>query len=57
MAAVRRAQGDSKQQVRKNLGMKLIRMNLGMKLIFRKYIYLIQFIQIGVVKYTSTFQK
>ena len=59
----KRAQNDSKQQVRMNLGMKLIKMNLGMKLFFlhvvgtHKYIYLIQSIHMGVVRHTRVFPK
>ena len=51
-----------KKQVRMNLGMKFIRMNLGMKLIFcmwsgiHKYIYLIQSIQMDVVRHKCNSQ-
>ena len=62
--ATKCAQNDSKQQVRMNLGMKLIKINLwGMKLFFcmwlgtHKYIYLIQSIHMGVVRHTMVFQK
>ena len=34
VTVVRHAQSDAKQQVRMNLGMKLIRINLDMKMIF-----------------------
>ena len=60
MCVVRRAQINLKQQFRIDLGMKLIRMKLGVKfcmwLDIRKYIYLTQSINIGVVRHTWTFQ-
>ena len=54
MGAVRRAQSDSKQQVIINLGMKLI---FCMWLGIHKYIYLIQSINVGVVRHTMAFRK
>ena len=63
MGLLRHAQSDSKQQVRMNLDKNLIRMYLGVKLIIgmrlgmHKYIYLIQLINMGIVKHTWIFQK
>ena len=54
MGAFRRDQRDWKQQVRLNLGIKLI---FYMWLGIHKYIYLVQFIDMGMVRHTWIFQK
>ena len=63
MGAVRCTHSDSRQQIRLNLGMKLIRMDLGMKSILymwlgiHKYICFIQFIHMGMVRHNWALQK
>ena len=55
VGVVRRVKRDSKQQVRMKQGMKLIRINLSVKLMWlgiHKYICLINFIHMGVVRHT-----
>ena len=60
VGVVRHSQSDLKEWLRIILGLKLIRMNLVMFIFFsgiHKYICLIQFINVGVVRQTWALQK